>query len=386
MYGAAMDSRISAAEAASRLGVKRETLYAYVSRGMLGSERDPDGRRSTFSSDEVAAMAARSRRGGRAGGLEVVVASGITLLRDGELRYRGVDIHDLVPDTPFEAVAEWLWSATFPEVPPVWPSVATPPPELDAGIDRMRIAVALAGDPLRYDLSTPAVVRAGRRIIAAMVDSLPPRRPASGGAIAARVAAAVATEHEQVVNAVLVLLADHELAASTFAARVAASVRADPYSVIGTGLGVIAGALHGAASQPVVALLEEIGTVGREEKVVGDLLRRHERVSGLGHKVYKTSDPRAEILLDLLRDANLPGAKWEVVEALLALCRERFTQVVNIDFALGAFVWAAGLDLDAAECLFAIARTAGWLAHAIEEYGEEPLRFRPRAVYTGPGP
>jgi citrate synthase len=141
--------------------------------------------------------------------------------------------------------------------------------------------------------------------------------------------------------------------------------------------------LHGAANQPVVALLEEVSTSGSVAKVIGERLRRGERIPGLGHKIYRRVDPRAEILLGLIRNQPLPPQRWEVVEDTVALLRNRFTHVVNIDFALGALVWAAGLDLESAECLFAIARSAGWVAHAIEEYGEEPLRFRPVAVYTG---
>src|SRR5258708_5549263 len=101
---------LSAAEAAARLGVKREALYAYVSRGVRSSERADDRRSSTFSAAEVDALAERNRRGGRAGGLEVIVASGLTLLQEDHLLYRGRDAAGLLPQTPFETVAEWLWS------------------------------------------------------------------------------------------------------------------------------------------------------------------------------------------------------------------------------------------------------------------------------------
>src|SRR5581483_1845458 len=201
---------------------------------------------------------------------------------------------------------------------------------------------------------------------------------------AQRLATTLGAADETVINSLLVLMADHELAASTLAARIAASVRADPYSVIATGLGVIAGPLHGAVSQDVVRLLREIGSPGRAAEVVGERLRRGERIPGLGHKVYRTADPRAEILLALVRRSPPAPDRWRVVEELIDLCRDRFGLVVNIDMALGGYVWAAGLGIEAAECMFAVARTAGWLAHAIEEYGEEAVRFRPRAVYTGP--
>jgi citrate synthase len=187
-----------------------------------------------------------------------------------------------------------------------------------------------------------------------------------------------------VLNAALVLLADHELAVSTLAARVAASARADPYSVVSTGLGVIAGGMHGAASRPVVDLLTEVGRPAHAAQVIGARLRRGERLPGLGHKVYRTVDPRAEVLLDLLCGLRLPAGRWAVVVAVHDLVRDRLPLVVNVDFALGAMVYAAGMDVEAAEAMFSIARTAGWLAHAIEEYAEEPLRFRPRAAYTGP--
>src|SRR5580692_4139028 len=107
---AATDRQLTAAEAASRLGVKRETLYAYVSRGMLTSNRSQGQRDSTLSSAEVEALAARSRRGGRAGALEMVIASALTLLQDDRHYYRGVEVAGLVPETPFESVAEFLWT------------------------------------------------------------------------------------------------------------------------------------------------------------------------------------------------------------------------------------------------------------------------------------
>jgi citrate synthase len=372
--------RLSADEAAARLGVKRETLYAYVSRGMLTSERG--ARFSTFATDEVEALAARSRRGGRAGGLELIIASGLTMIEGDRLYYRGVDVAELVT-TPFEEIAEWLWTGAAPTS-AVWPDVDLAVPDIGSAVDRLRLAVAIAGatDELRADLSTPGVVAAGRRMLSVMAG-------APGGSIAERVAPNIGIVRPGVaevalVNALLVLLADHELAASTLAARVAASVRADPYSVVSTGLGVIGGALHGAASQPVVRMFEEIGTTDRVARVVGERLGRAERIPGLGHKVYRFDDPRATLLLGMLSAQPPPG--WDVVEALMALLRERLPLVINIDFALGAMIWALGLEDSAGETLFAIARTVGWLAHAIEEYAEAPVRFRPRAAYTGPRP
>src|SRR5262249_5775845 len=184
-------------------------------------------------------------------------------------------------------------------------------------------------------------------------------------------------------GAALVLLADHELAASTFAARVAASVRADPYAVVATGLGAVGGALHGGASLGVEAMLAAAAAPADVPRVVGSLLRRGERIPGFGHFVYRAGDPRATFLLDAVR-AAVPGSP------LLALAAAGAAEVArrglpspNIDFALGTLASASGMVPGGAEAVFAVARTAGWIGHALEEYARRtPLR--PRARYTGP--
>jgi citrate synthase len=387
--------RIGAAEAAARLGVKRETLYAYVSRGQLGRQRGTGGRGSVFDTAEVEALATRTRRGGRAGALEVVLASAITSLEGDRLRYRGHDAVELAGSAPFEAVAEFLWSGVPDRLAarPRWaPVVATVgfPGDADP-LNRFRVAVAAAAveDELRYDLGPRAVAGAGRRVIMAMVGALPPCREAPGRAVAGRLWAGLTAmrptaAHVGVLDAALVLLADHDLAVSTLAARVAASARADPYSVVSTGLGVLAGSLHGAAGRQVVALFEEVGEPSRAARVVGERLRQGQRLPGLGHQVYRDRDPRAAFLLPALASLRLLPGRWAVVEAVLAVAEERLDVPVNVDFALGALAFGAGMRADAVEAVFAVARTAGWLAHAIEEYAEAPLRFRPRAAYTGP--
>ena len=341
----------------------------------------------------------------------MVVASAITSLEGDRLRYRGRDVTELAGSSTFEAVTEFLWSgdagvlATRPRW-PGGPACALAPERRRAGsaaagagfdaIARLRIAVALAAadDDLRYDLEPPAVAGAGRRAVAAMLGALPARRdPPTRATAAPSVAARLwtgltafrpAAAHVALLDAALVLLADHELAVSTLAARVAASARADPYSVVSTGLGVLAGGLHGGAGRLVRELLDEVGEPGRAARVVGERLRRGERLPGLGHKVYRERDPRAEALLPAVLDLRLLPGRREVIEAVLAIMEDRVDAPVNVDFALGALAYGTGMGLDATEAMFAVARTAGWLAHAIEEYTEEPLRFRARAAYTGP--
>ena len=184
-------------------------------------------------------------------------------------------------------------------------------------------------------------------------------------------------------RAALVLLADHELAASTLAARVAASVRADPYAVVATGLGAVGGALHGGASLGAETMLAAAQDAVAAPRVVGELLRRGERVPGFGHFVYRGGDPRAGLLLALVRSAVPASPRLAVVDAVLAEMHRRALPEPNIDFALAVLATCAGMIRGAGEVIFAVARTAGWLAHALEEYtASTPLR--PRAVYTGP--
>jgi citrate synthase len=201
----------------------------------------------------------------------------------------------------------------------------------------------------------------------------------------------------EVLDAALVLVADHELAASTMAARVAASVRADPYAVVSAGLAAASGSLHGGASLAVEALLAEIARPVAERpavsrrasqqagRVLGERLRRGERLRGFGHPLYPDGDPRAAHLLARLRQAAGGSPRMAVVDALLAATRRRGLPPPNVDLALAALGHVAGMTRGAGEAIFAVARVAGWLAHALEEY-ERATPIRLRAVYTGAPP
>jgi citrate synthase len=184
-------------------------------------------------------------------------------------------------------------------------------------------------------------------------------------------------------SAALVLLADHELAVSTLAARTAASARADPYAVVSAGLGAVSGTLHGGASLGVEALLSAASDPASVPRVIGDVLRRGEKIPGFGHSVYRGEDPRGRLLHDLVRRAAPSSRKVAVAEAIIAEVRHRALPEPNIDLALGTLTSAAGMDRGAGEAIFAVARTAGWVAHALEAYeADTPLRLR--ASYTGP--
>jgi citrate synthase len=186
-----------------------------------------------------------------------------------------------------------------------------------------------------------------------------------------------------IVQATMILLADHDLAPSTLAARVAASVRADPYAVVTAGLAAVGGAFHGGATLAAEAMLRSAARPDDAPRVISDLLRRGERIPGFGHFAYPAGDPRAALLLRLLEQYAPASPRLAAAGALIAEARRRALPEPNIDFATGALNSVAGLAAGSGEAIFAIARVAGWIAHALEEY-ERRTPIRPRSVYTGP--
>jgi citrate synthase len=145
----------------------------------------------------------------------------------------------------------------------------------------------------------------------------------------------------------------------------------------------MSGALHGGASLGAEVLLASASEPSDAPRVVGELLRRGERIPGLGHFVYRAGDPRAILLLDLVRAADPDSGRLAVAEAVLAEAGRRALPAPNIEFALAALAAVAGMVPGAGEAVFAVARTAGWVAHALEEYARA-TPIRPRGVYTGP--
>lgn len=419
-----MGEWIGAAEAAKRLGVKQATLYAYVSRGMLTRRRGADGRSSLFEADEVARLTEKGQPRRAAGTGDFVIESELTEVADGRFRYRGMEVTKLALWRPFEEVAGWLWTGSFgKQGAPQGKDLATQPwqataeavaagtgaqaalPDGTLPLERLRVIVPAmaATDLLRLHLDPPAVVAAGRNIIAGMVDCLPD--PATGssasasgtcapsarlaeGGIAGRFWYRICPKRPDpgllgALRAAMALLADHELAASTFAARMAASVRADPYAVVATGLGALGTSRqYGGASLGAEAMLGAIRDPADAVRVVGDLLRRGERIPGLGD-FSDTPDPRAKALLDLVKKAAPRSNRFAVAAAVLEETRRRSLPEPNVDFALAALANVAGMITGAGEAIFAVARSAGWIAHAMEEYAKN-VPLRPRTVYIGP--
>jgi citrate synthase len=398
---------LTAQEAAERLGVKPATVYAYVSRGMLRRERDAAGR-SRFALAEVDRLVKRGRRD-RPQGAELRIESALTAIEDDSIFYRGEDLFLLARSRTFEEVAQFLWTGELRDVQP-WTAdvgaleaagrVQAALPEATLPLDRLRVAmpVLAALDPLRYDTGERAVVVTGRRLIAAMVDGLPrrgevepalrvrPRQPFSGS-VAARLWAGLTDARPprgalEALNAALVLVADHDLSVSTLAARMAASIAADPYAVVSVGLSALGGAMQAVASLAAEDLLSDIARPERSAAVIGERLRRGDRLPGFGHRLYPRGDPRAPLLLDLLRRCWRGHRRLATIEAVLAATGERGLPAPNIDFTLGSLAHLAGMRRGASEAIFGIARTAGWLAHAMEEY-ERRTSIRPKAIYVG---
>src|SRR5215467_4237215 len=236
---------ITAAEAAQRLGVKQASLYSYVSRGVLSRRKSEGSRESLFSALEVESLARRGRPRRSRGATELVIETEVTEITGDQLRYRGFDAIELASERDFEEVAGLLWTGTLAggqlwqatEAAIAAASAAQSAlPQGTLPLERLQVIVPAlaAADPLRLHLDPPAVIAAGRALIAGMSDSLPAVRPPSGGtpgaSIAERLIARLCPAEPtpglvRALRAAMVLLADHELAASTLAARVAASMR-----------------------------------------------------------------------------------------------------------------------------------------------------------------
>ncbi|MGH3380007.1 MAG: citrate/2-methylcitrate synthase, partial [Actinoallomurus sp.] len=382
-------------------------LYAYVSRGVLRRRHSADGRRSLFDPAEVEELARRGRPRRAPGRHELLIESQVTVLGDDRPYYRGRDALALAEAHAFEDVAHWLWTGETtgageraawradPEAVAVARAAQSGLPPGAAPLERLQvITVALAtADPFRLTLDPPAVIAAGRNLIAGMVESLPPVAAAAPAtaSIPERLwsrltAAEPRPELVGALRSALILLADHELAASTLAVRVAASVRADPYAAVGAGLGVLGGTLHGGVSLGVEALFAEIPEPGQAARVIRERLRRGEPIPGFGGRtIYQGGDGRERCLLDIVRAAAPGHERLAVAEAVLTEARARRLAEPNSDLALATLVAVAEMTKGAGEAVFAVARTAGWLAHALEEYARE-APIRPRAVYTGPPP
>lgn len=366
---------LTATEALTLLGTQPQTLYANVSRGRIKARPDPaDSRRSLYRGDDVRRMAQRAggRRKQEAVAAEAmhwgepILRTAISTVHDGRLLYRGADACMLAETATLEHIAGLLWQApvSLPPAPPggqgltgaflalASAAAAAPPASRSAAALAHEAALVLAtlgqclapghaGDPLHLRLAQHW------------------RRPAAADTI----------------RRALVLLADHELNASTFAARVTVSTGASLWAGALAGLATLRGPLHGLASPVVAALAEDVGHQPHAEAALRDWLGEGRYLPGMGHPLYPDGDARCPALLASFD----PPAEFA---AYLVAARSLSGEEPNIDFALAAMTKAFALPPDAGLTLFALGRCVGWLAHTIEQLssGEQ---IRPRARYVG---
>ncbi|MBN9681927.1 MULTISPECIES: citrate synthase [unclassified Corallococcus] len=433
---------LRAEEAAALLGVKRATLYTYVSRGLVRCVPEKGTKENRYLRADVERL--KTRHDARAGHAAVasgalrwgepVIDSSVSRISEEGLSYRGHDAVELATrGRRFEDVAELLWTGHLPLESTAWPAPETPwdtvgstePPVRGARYSTSERAASASRDALLVSPSalaamlprdTPplsalaalvpllAASDAGRFAAPAEQDMLRARRlirhlgawvcvaQAPGRVSRAlkepTVAASLATAWDakpkrtaELINLALVLCADHELNTSTFAARVTASSGADLYACISAALAAISGHRHGGACDRVEALIAEVGRPERAAQVVHGRLRRGEAVTGFGHRLYLKGDPRTPPLVDAALSVKPEAPRVRVARAVMDTMRDAGHPPPSLDWGLVVLADALGLPSGAATVLFSLGRTAGWVAHVLEQREQGHL-LRPRARYV----
>jgi citrate synthase len=346
-------------------------------------------------------------------GLEGVVAFATEIAEPdkagGALRYRGVDIEDLVGVVPYEQVWGLLVDGRFrPGLPPAEPHVLT----VRSGDPRVDVQAALAmlapewgfgqlidisDEQARQDLARASVMALSFVAQSARGAGQPPvpqEEVDKGRSIPERFLirwrGEANPDHVKAIDAYWISAAEHGMNASTFAARVVASTGADCAAALSSAVGALSGPLHGGAPSRVLKMLDEVAKLGDAERWVRDALDRGERLMGFGHRIYRAEDPRARVLRRTCRELGSP--RLEVAEALeRAALAELHARKPDRVLATNVEFWSA-VVLDLAEVppelftpLFTCARVAGWSAHVLEQKREGKL-IRPTAKYVGEGP
>ncbi len=391
---------IDAREATRLLGVSRATLYAYVSRGFVRSEPVPGkARERRYAREDVERLLVRAeeRRNPEKAVQHAlrwgvpVLESAITLIADGKLYYRGHDVAELVKTRSLEEVASLIWTGQFDA------DVFDTPLHVIAGdgpshdlpfISRAQsiLAIVAPRDPLAFDLRPRNVAQTGWRIVnlltsvAAESSELAPTiEQTLAHAWIPKPTALQAKHAEALIRAALIVSADHELNVSAFTARCVASACSNPYAVVIAALSALEGVKHGGGTARIAALVNELRRARDVRKMLAERLRRGETIDGFGHRLYPDGDPRAALLLSML-----PASKeLTFLRSFASAASHALGEAPNLDFALVSVERVLSLPRGSALALFAIGRTIGWIAHAIEQYATNTI-IRPRARYVGP--
>ncbi len=378
---------ISAEEAQARLGVKLQTLYAYTSRGLIANRDDAhDPRRSLYSADDIARLTQRKTQGRRASLAqetlswgEPVLASALTTITGGRLYYRGKDAAELSAKATLEDVARLLWDCD--EDP--FAGLSAHPPAVSGPDSRSRAFAVLAhraaNDASIAGRSEKTLRREAASVLSDLVDAV--CAASRSGPMHERLARVWRVEGARVdaIRRALVLTADHELNASTFAARVAASTGAPLAASALAGLAALSGPLHGGMTVQVNAFIAEVRRASDPKAAATQRLAQGLDVPGFGHPLYPHGDPRAQAIHAACRYSDELYAIGQAGETVTG-------SPPNLDFALVAMCRTFGLPTDAPFTLFTVGRTVGWLAHALEQRGSAGGIIRPRARYVGPPP
>jgi citrate synthase len=355
-------------------------------------------------------------------GLEGVIAgeSAISAVdANAGLLYRGYDIHELAKRSSFEEVVFLLLHGDLPNpskleemrktlaaerfLPDAVVTMLKLMPRGAHPIDVLRTGVSMlaAFDSQENDNSHDANVAKAIRLVAKTSSLITAgwrlghgEQPVISGdhvTFAARFLFGLNGKEPQpwlvdAMNLVLVLYAEHEFNASTFAARVTASTLSDMYAAVTTALGTLKGALHGGANEEAMKMLRDIGAPGRARDWVKQRLARHEKIMGFGHRVYKTGDSRVPAMRSLTeelgRRTNQP--QWAVIcRELEEVMANEKSLYANLDLYAAPALYLMGIPPELNISVFAAARTAGWCAHVVEQHDHNRL-IRPRSLYTGP--
>ncbi|HYT35158.1 MAG TPA: citrate synthase [Ktedonobacteraceae bacterium] len=337
----------------------------------------------------------------------------------GKLTYFGVDIHDLARYSSFEETAYLLWHGVLPtraqleevsaqlqsnrELPGRVLEIMRLLPRTSSPMDVLRTTVSALSsfDPNPDDKSAEANYCRAVRLTAVLGTIVTGWEHIRNG----RQPVAPLPDHDTAtnflymlkgempdayaahgLNIALILHADHELNASTFAARVSAGTLADMYACITSAMGTLSGPLHGGANEQVMRMLQRIGEVSNTETYISNALEHKERIMGFGHRVYKTEDPRATHLRAMSEELGKRAgdSRWyEMSRIIEDYIKEHKGLYCNVDFYSASVYYMMGFPIDMDTPIFACSRISGWTAHVLEQYANNRL-IRPRAEYIGP--